>query len=46
MMTIRQSLHAAALGVAVALPAAVVAQDTGSVNLPGPVVDADWALAH
>ncbi|WP_246085259.1 sulfurtransferase [Spiribacter aquaticus] len=46
MMTIRQSFHAAALGIAVALPGAAMAQDAGSVDLPEPVVGADWALAH
>ena len=46
MMTIRQSFHATALGFAFGLSGAAMAQDAGSVDLRGPVVGADWALAH
>lgn len=45
-MTTHQSIRAVLLGVAVALPGAALAQDADTPSVPGPVVDAQWALEH
>ncbi|RZU99383.1 sulfurtransferase [Spiribacter vilamensis] len=45
-MRVPELIPVALLGVAIALPGAAVAQTTEPVTVPGPVVDADWALDH
>lgn len=45
-MRVLDLMPAALLGATIALPGAVVAQTTEAVTVPGPVVEADWALDH
>ena len=45
-MRVLQSLPTALLGAVIALPGAAFAQTAESTMVPGPVVDADWALDH